>query len=146
MPTTGEPLGSPFALGNPTPATAPSSGYPFSRYVDGIHGTYAVDADTGLYSKMPPVRQRVAIITRTVLGSSTTLPLLGVSKPRKITPGLTRQLNNEIRSAFYQMIYVEKSLRLDSLRVETSGLGRVNVLIEYFDRTTGEPGSFSESV
>jgi hypothetical protein len=63
MPASGFPLGVyPAGLGGPTTAPDAPSGPPvIARYIDPLTGDYELDASTGQYTGMPPVRQLVEI-------------------------------------------------------------------------------------
>jgi phage baseplate assembly protein W len=137
----------PFGCGTPIAATTPPTGPAgFSRYINGASGDYEQDLVTGHLKSMSGVRQRVLLAILTVAGSSSVLPLWGLSRPKKITPSLTYSLKAEVRVALRRMTTTERVLRIDAISVEQTASGRVALGVSYTDLTTGLPGVVSHTV
>jgi hypothetical protein len=140
------PLGStPFGCGTPLPAGPPPTGYSgLCRFIDGFTGDYAIDPVTGHLAAMPVVRQRVLLALLTVRGSSSVLPTMGMRRPSKIGSDTAWAMAAEARVALSHMTDVERVLRVDNLTVEqVEGSGRVRIICEYTDLTTGQPDKVS---
>lgn len=138
MPASGAPLGTtPFGFG--TPATAPEPptvGPVLTRYINPSTGDYALNAATGQFQGMPSTRQRILLVVKTVLGSSSAKRRLGIKVPGKIDQTFERSVENSIRLGLRRMVEIEKVLRINSLTV-TAGAdgnpGRALVLMSYTD-------------
>ena len=127
---------SPFGVGTPVPGTPnPKQPTSYSRYINPGSGDYGVDPATGQLEQMPPVRQRMLIVMKTILGSSSVLPRLGIDVPRKIDKTIVNAMRNSIREAYRQLTDVEKVVRLDTVLVSTQSLGRLAVVIGFTDLT-----------
>lgn len=118
------PIGStPFGIGTPDDAPAdvgPSIG---ARYIDLVERDYRlVDGD---YARMPETRQRVI------------LALLRVAIPRRIDPAALAQLQSSARAAL-QFLVDDGVVRIDSITMENTQVGRVAPVLSFTDLTTGE--------
>lgn len=139
--TTPAPLGTgPLSLGAPLEvATIPTGTGSLSRWINPGSGDYEQDEATLQLKSMPPVRQRVVLIMRTLRGSSTVLPNLGVEKPDRMDETFERVMAQNVRDAYYQLTHVEKVIRIERVMVGRVSTGRADVLMAYTDLTTGEP-------
>lgn len=134
----------PFGIGTPVLAADPANQDKqlFCRYLNPNSGDYEIDPDTGAMAQMPPVRQRVLIIMRTLRGSSSSLPGLGIKLPPKIDETFLISVKNSVREAFRLMTDVEKSLSIDGLQIIRLSSGRVRIIFAYTDLT--QPGASPE--
>tara|TARA_R100001163_G_scaffold65402_1_gene62450 strand:+ start:340 stop:786 length:447 start_codon:yes stop_codon:yes gene_type:complete len=128
---------SPFGVGTPilAPLPADQQDQKFSRYIDPNTGDYEVYSKTGALAQMPGVRQRVLLIAKTLRGSSSVLPNMGIKLPGKIDEAFVSTVRNSIKEAFREMTDVEKSLRIDGILVNKLTTGRISVVIAYTDLT-----------
>ncbi len=134
----------PFGIGTPVLAADPANqrDQKFSRYLNPNSGDYEIDPDTGGIAQMPAVRQRVLIIMKTIRGSSTSLPGLGIRLPPKIDETFELAVKNGIREAFSIMTDIEKSLSIDGMQIKRLSSGRIRVIFAYTDLT--QPGAAPE--
>lgn len=126
-----------FGSGTPLPADELSDKVPNARYIGINNGDFQALED-GSLADMPPVRQRVIIALATEKGSAAGLEWLGMTLPKKIDASFETAARNAVRLALYQMIEVEKVLRLDAVIVEKRTQGRVVLTVSYTDLTTLE--------
>jgi len=131
---------SPFGLGTPitSPVPADQKDQNYCRYINPNTGDYEVFEENGTLAQMPGVRQRVLLIARTLKGSSSVLPKLGIKLPPKIDESFEITVRNSIKEAFRPMTDVEKVLRLDGILVGRLPAGRVSIVIAYTDLTLPE--------
>lgn len=148
MPASGSPIGTPFGVGTPLAQSPPPDPkkLKLSRFINSGSGDYEIDPDTGHFKAMPPVRQRMLLIMKTIRGSSTVLPDLGIDVPRKLDGTFIPRVTASIRNAYRQLTEVEKVARIDGIEIERLSSGRVGVLIAYTDLTTGIPTEPIETV
>ena len=135
------PFGStPFGAGTPLPAgPPPAAPSTLCRFIDGLTGDFQVDPVTGHLAGMPVLQQRILLALTTAKGSSTVLPLLGISHPAKLDERTTRLLQAEARTALFQLTDVERCMRIDELLVDqVSPVGRVQLTVRYTDLATGK--------
>lgn len=137
----GSPVGStPFGLSTPVAAPEPSTAGPaLSRYINPGSGEYELDVATGQFAFMPSVRQRVLLIGKTELGSSTALPELGIRRPKKIDESFRVKIEAEIRRAFKRLTDVERVIQITSIDVEKISMGRVGWTMNWIDLTAIDP-------
>lgn len=142
MPTTTYPLGSPLGTGIPATADQRPPGASFSRYLDG-KGQYVINAETGRYENMPPVRQRLVIALRHLMGSSTVAPD-GMRYPKIVSKRTKNELQTEVRRVSRQMTEIEKVMKLEDVIIEpTEWASRVIVTVKFEDLTTGQQDSIT---
>lgn len=135
--TTGFEFG-PFGTGTPVDAPLPPRGTTtLCRFLDPVGQDFAVNAVDGHLEQMPPVRQRFLLLLSTLVGSSSTLPTLGIEVPRIIDDSFSRQVDTAVRVGARQMTEIETVARIDTVTVQASALGRVAVLVAYQDLTLG---------
>lgn len=140
MPATGAPLGlHPLGLFPPVAGVdAPSGHAVLSRYIDPVTHDYQLDAATGQFASMPPVRQRVVLGLGTERGSSAVLPKLGTRSPKVQDASFARAEQNDIRAAMAGLV-AERVARIRDIRVTTGNpAGRSETLVEYEDLTQPE--------
>lgn len=139
----GSPIGStPFGMGTPVAAPLPATQGPaLARYIDPGTGDFVIDADVGQFASMPTLRQRVLLVMNTVLGSSTAMPDLGIPRPRKIDESYVAATRAAVRRAFYRLTDVERVMRIESIEVERTAVGRVQLTLVYRDVTVRSPTS-----
>jgi len=135
-----------MGLGLITPLEQRQKAKSLSRYIDPANGDYSLDASSRLPNTMPPVRQRVLLAIRTVLGSAKGLPRFGIARPRKMGLSFRREMTDSIRVALLQMTDVEKVVVLQRVDVEIVNTSRAHIVINYIDLTTGEKDVVSDSV
>lgn len=83
------------------------------------------------------MRQRMLLIGLTELGSSSTLPDMGIQIPRKIDRHFERNVKASVRKAYRRLTDVERSVRIDDIIIEDNGIaGRRFITISYTDLTT----------
>jgi phage baseplate assembly protein W len=139
MPASGSPVGStPFGTSTPVNAPdPPTAGPALARYINPGTGDYELDTDVGQLASMPAVRQRMMLIGLTEHGSSATLPDLGIIVPKKIDEAFENKLRVAIMRAYRQLTDKERSVRIDGISIEDSGvMGRRTITISYTDLTT----------
>jgi phage baseplate assembly protein W len=137
MPASGFFLGVyPAGLGGPSTAPDAPSGPPvIARFIEPLSGDYQLDATTGQYVGMPPVRQRVEIALGSVRGSSAVLPELGTEIPPTIDETFVSAVEADVRFAVRRLV-AERVIRTRDVRVETgSPAGRAAIVYEYTDLT-----------
>jgi hypothetical protein len=126
-----------MSLSIPDEQTPPPEGLNLSRFVSIYDGSYRLrDVDTR-YANMPPVRQRVVIMVRTL------------TYPKKMTKDFEAVITQRVREGMRQMVEVEKRARLDSVLVErhVDGVqGRARLTIEFTDLTTRERDSVQQEL
>lgn len=140
MPASGFPLGHyPAGLGGPSTAPDAPSGPPvISRYIEPLSGDYELDATTGQFAGMPPVRQLVEIALGSVRGSSAVLPELGTEVPPTIGGTFESAVDADVRFAVSRLVKA-RLIRTRDVRVETgSPAGRAAIVYEYTDLTLPE--------
>lgn len=136
------PMGSaPFGYGYGDEGVEPPDGAAGSRYINPASGQYEQDPGTRQLKQMPALRQRVLLKLRTIKGSSTVLPNLGIVLPRKIDQTFDAKVASGLRVAFRQETDVEKIMRIDGIAVRRLNTGRVEITLSYTDLTTGEADS-----
>jgi hypothetical protein len=131
----------PYGTGTPAPTADPPdiATYPAgSRYINPASGDYVYDSTTRQYGQMPTTRQRVLLAVKTLWGSSSALPTLGIRLPRKLGDTFVADIQQAVRSALYQLTNVEQVVRIDAIDVIKSQGGRAQATISYTDTTTGE--------
>src|SRR5690606_11904689 len=110
MPVSGSAVGStPF--GYATPASAPDppmKGPALSRYINPGSGDYEIDNVAGQFADMPSIRQRVLLIAKTELGSSTALPGLGIQRIRKLDEAAEARIRAAVLAAFHRLTTIEQ--------------------------------------
>jgi phage baseplate assembly protein W len=135
--TTGFEFG-PFGTGTPVDAPEPPRGLTtLCRFLDPVSQDFTVNTVDGHLEQMPPVRQRFLLLLSTLVGSSSTLPTLGIEVPRIIDDSFERQVDAAVRVGARQMTEIEKVARIDKVTVQATSLGRVAVLVAYQDLTLG---------
>jgi len=129
---------SPIALGSPLEVAAiPTGNGSLSRWINPGTGDFEQDPKTLQLKGMPPVRQRVQLIMRTIRGSSTVLPKLGIELPDRMDQTFEYTVRRNVRAAYHQLTHVERVIRIDQLLVGRLSTGRATVLMVYTDLTTG---------
>jgi phage baseplate assembly protein W len=122
----------------------PASGFPLGVYPAGLGpltGDYELDASTGQYTGMPPVRQLVEIALGSVRGSSAVAPDIGTEIPPLIDETFVSAVDADVRFAVRKLVEA-RLVRTRDVRVEAgSPSGRVAIVYEYTDLTlpTGSP-------
>jgi phage baseplate assembly protein W len=137
MPASGFPLGVyPAGLGGPTTAPdAPTAPPVIARYIEPLTGDYELDATTGQYTGMPPVRQMVEIALGSVRGSSAVAPDIGTEIPPLIDEAFASAVDADVRFAVRKLVEA-RLIRVRDVRVETgSPAGRAAIVFEYTDLT-----------
>lgn len=134
----GAPAGSfPAGMGSvPEPQDAPT-GHGGSRFLNAVTRDYEIDATTGQFKQMPPTRQRVTLAVATELDSSG-LVGFGIKPPRKMGDSFESEMRAAVARALRHMTDVDKTLRLNGVKVERGNLGRARVTIAFTDLVTGE--------
>lgn len=128
----------PFGLGTPPTAAIPPTGAWGSRYIHPTKKAYEQDTITKQLQQMPGLRQRVLLTMLTTKGSSTVLPLFGITVPRKITSSFEREVESRVREAMLQYTETEKVMRINAVLVSQVTTGRINIILSYTDLTTNE--------
>jgi len=131
-------LGStPFGMGTPVSGvSAPASPSQLSRYLNPGSRDWKVDAATGQFAQMPPVRQRMELIMLTVVGSSSVIRTMGIPRPRKIDQYAETRMRRSVELAYAQLTDVEQVARIDAIDIERGNTtGRLTVTIEWRDLT-----------
>ncbi len=128
---------SPFGIATPAAAVAPPDGPAGSRFINPISRDYEVDDTTGHFKQMPGTRQRVLLAVMTIRDSSG-LPGFGVRMPTRMGDAFERQGENAVRQALFHMTDVEKSLLINSIKVERGLGGRARITISFTDLVTGD--------
>lgn len=129
------PLGStPFGLGTTASAQVPPSRRILAPYIDPMTGQCAVGTD-GELEPMPINRQRVLLTVKTRLGSCVILNF-GVKLPDKISRSYQDDIRIVVENALDYMVR-DGSIALDRIDVEQTGIGRVQITVNYTDRQTG---------
>jgi hypothetical protein len=132
------PMGtSPFGLGTPAAAAVPPDGPAGSRYLNPITRDYEVDSSTGQFKQMPGTRQRVLIALLTVRNSSG-IPGFGVRAPVRMGDSFEAEMQNAVRQALRHMSEIEKSIRIDDIKVERGLGGRSRTTVSFTDLVTGD--------
>lgn len=128
----------PFGVGTPVDAPAPPEGLPtLVRYIDPTTRDHIIDPMTGHIAEMPSVRQRFLLIALTIKKSASVLPAMGLDLPDLIDDSFSRRVDVSVRESARPMTEIEKVARVNAVTVETTALGRVLLLINYTDLTTG---------
>lgn len=128
----------PFGFGVGDAAPEPPEGELQARYINPGSGDYEHNSATGLLKQMPPLRQRVLLKIRTIVGSSTVLPTLGIRLPRKIDRTFESTVRASVRAAFRQETDVERVMRIDEIGVELTTSSRAQITLTYTDLSTGD--------
>lgn len=130
---------SPIALGSPNEVDdIPTGKGSLSRWINPGSGDYEQDPITLQLKSMPSVRQRVVLIMRTMRGSSTVMPHVGVERPDRMDDTFEYTMKRNVRDAYRQLTHVEKVIRIDQIVVGRTSTGRATVLMVYTDLTTGQ--------
>lgn len=142
----GSPVGSaPFGLSTPVAAPEPATKGPaLSRYIDPGSGEYVIDSTVGQFADMPSTRQRVLLIAKTELGSSTALPSLGIKRPAKLDSAIVARMKAEIRRAFHRLTTIERIISIKSIEVTKLSSGRLAWTMEWIDLTALDPTSSAQ--
>lgn len=121
-------------FGDATEVDAPPAPTQWVRRVDPATGDYEIDAETGNFRRMTPVRQRVLLSLATALGSSTAQQGWGIKRPRKINRSFASDLEQSARFALQPMV-TDGSISIESVTVDT-GFSRSRLIVTYRDLTT----------
>lgn len=119
-----------YGSGTPLPADQLSDNVTNARYISVNNGDFLA-LDDGSLADMPPIRQRVILALATEKGSAAGLEWLGITLPKKIDAAFETAARNAVRLALYQLLEVEKVIRLDAVIVEKLTQGRVVLNVSY---------------
>ena len=120
-------------LGSPeetTPLPKPESGAPHIN----ISGNYVI-APNGDVARDRSARHRVLLCVRTIRKSATADPKLGISIPQKIGTSFDSEMRKAIDIALTPCTS-DGSVRVDDVKIENRGGGRVYVTISFTDLLT----------
>jgi len=132
----------PFGFGTPVAAPEPATKGPaLSRYINPGSGEYEIDPIAGQFADMPSIRQRVLLIAKTELGSSTALPDLGIRRPKKIDQAIEARMRAEILRAFNRLTTIERVIEIKSIEIVKLSSGRLAWTMEWIDLTTFDPAT-----
>jgi phage baseplate assembly protein W len=149
MPASGSPIGStPFGTATPVAAPLPPTDGPaLARYINPGSRDYALNGTNGQLASMPAIRQRMLLALFTEKGSSSALPWLGVSMPKKIGTSFERLVHSAVRLACAQLTDIEKVVRIDGIQILDEGVqGRRYILVSYTDLTTLNEADRNQSI
>jgi hypothetical protein len=119
------------------PQAVPVGNSTCCRWIGPQTGDYEIDPLTGHQRQMGAVLQRVLLALKTVKGSSSALPLLGVQLPRKMGTRFNAEVDAAVRDALRQLTDVERIIRIEAIEVERS-MGRAAITVRYRNLLTGE--------
>lgn len=143
----GDSTASPFGPGTLAVATDPPYGpADLSRWVSPGTGSAELDTETGHLATMPTVRQRMLLILRTRRGSVVGMPDFGVELPTIIDEQFPRRVEMSIRASAVQLTDIERLVKIDSITVQTTALGRAQVSVSYTDLTSSESARVSATI
>ena len=109
-----------------------------ARYLDPYTGDYVITTDDTDLQRMPTVRQRVLLALITRRGSIAGNPNFGnpAWNIDRIDQRFETRLRNAIKLALYQLVEIEKAIRIERIGIEIKSGGRCIYTVEYIDLVT----------
>lgn len=107
-----------------------------AAFIDPRTRDYRV-ADDGSYLRMPVTRHRVVNLLMTLRGSAVRVDEqepVGLKLPDKIGPSFRQQADQAVRLCLEPLA---NDIRIDAVKTEIRPSGKVDILVEYVDLTTG---------